>query len=146
MLFLKHVIEDKDGYRLFYLNGKPVKREEHLQLLFKFTWFATVSDVNSEVNNGRGPVDFKISRGSWDKSLVEFKLSSNSKLRRNLERQVPIYEAASDTSKSLKVICYFSTDELKKIQEVLSDLRLEGDPDIILIDARNDNKPSACNA
>jgi hypothetical protein len=89
-LFLKDVIENKDGYRLFYLNGKPITREQDLQILFRLTWFATPSDVNREVNNGRGPVDFKISRGSGDKSLVEFKLASNSQLKRNLEKQVAI--------------------------------------------------------
>ena len=32
-------------------------------------------DVNREPNNGRGPVDFKISDGALDKSLIEFKLA-----------------------------------------------------------------------
>jgi len=70
-LFLKDVIENKDGYRLFYVKGKPVKKEDDLQILFRLTWFATPSDVNREVNNGRGPVDYKISRGNIDKTLVE---------------------------------------------------------------------------
>lgn len=146
LLFLKHVIEDRDGYRIFWLDGKPVKREEDLQLLFKFTWFATPSDVNSEVNNGRGPVDFKVSRGSQDKSLVEFKLASNSQLKRNLERQVAVYEQSNDTKQSLKAICYFSAQELSKVQTILRELKLEENPSIILIDARADNKPSASKA
>ena len=146
LLFLKHVIENQDGYRLFWLNGEPVQREKDLQLLFKFTWFATPSDVNSEVNNGRGPVDFKISRGGGDKSLVEFKLASNTQLRRNLERQVAIYEQANGTRKSLKAICFFSAQELTKVQGILRELKLEGDPSIVLIDARADNKPSASRA
>lgn len=146
LLFLKHVIEDQDGYRIFWHDREPVKREQDLQLLFKFTWFATPSDVNSEVNNGRGPVDFKVSRGSGDKSLVEFKLASNPQLKRNLERQVGIYEQANDTRKSLKVICYFSSQDLARVQAILRELKLEGDPSIILIDARADNKPSASKA
>ncbi len=77
--FLKDVIENKGGHRLFYANDKPIRRESDLQLLFRLTWFATPSDVSREVNDGRGPVDFKISRGSLDKSLVEFKLASNTK-------------------------------------------------------------------
>lgn len=117
-----------------------------MQLLYLLTWYATPSDVNREVNNGRGPVDFKVSRGNRDKSLVEFKLASNSKLKQNLAKQVAIYEAASNTSKSLKVICYFSAAELEKVQTILHELKLEGHPDITLIDARSDNKPSASNA
>jgi hypothetical protein len=79
VMFLKDIIENKGGHRLFYADGKPLRRESDLQLLFRLTWFATPSDVGREVNDGRGPVDFKISRGALDKSLVEFKLASNTK-------------------------------------------------------------------
>lgn len=145
-LYLKHIIEDRDGYRLFYHDGKPVQREQDLQLLYTLTWRATPSDVNREVNNGRGPVDFTISRGSRDKSLVEFKLASNSQLKRNLRKQVPVYEAANDTRRSLKVVCYFSERELAKTEGILRELGLENDASIILIDARADNKPSGSKA
>lgn len=82
--------------------------EKDLQLLFKLTWFATIFDVNAEVNNGRGPVDFKISKGDLDKTLVEFKLASNSKLKQNIANQVQVYEAANNTNQSMKVILYFN--------------------------------------
>ncbi len=144
--FLKDVIEKQDGYKLLYLKGDPIKRENDLQILYRFTWFATPSDVNREVNNGRGPVDFKISRGSKDKTLVEFKLAGNTALERNLESQVEIYEQANDAKKSFKVIIYFSPLELAKVVRVLKKLKLEKNPYIILIDARNDNKPSASKA
>ena len=104
------------------------------------------SDVNREVNNGRGPVDFKISRGSKDSTLVEFKLAKNTQLEKNLENQVKIYEAASDTAQSIKVIIYFSYHELDKVNRILKKLKLTGNPDVVLIDARNDNKPSASKA
>jgi hypothetical protein len=144
--FLKDVIENKDGYRLFYVKGKPIQREVDLQILFRLTWCGSPYDVNREVNNGRGPVDFKISRGSKDATLVEFKLASNSQIRRNLEKQVAVYEAASDTSKSIKAILFFSDQELLKVRGILKDLGLEGRRDVVLIDARADNKPSASKA
>ncbi len=146
LLFLKAEIENNDCYRLFYHNGEPVQRESDLQILFRLTWFATPSDFNSEVNNGRGPVDFKASRGSKDTTLVEFKLASNSKLKQNLAKQVAVYETANRTRNSLKTIFYFSELELLRVKEVLRELKLEGDESIILIDCRNDNKPSASNA
>lgn len=146
VLFLKHVIENNDGYRIFYSKGAPIKKEEDLQILYRLTWFATDSDVNREVNNGRGPVDFKVSKGNKDKTLIEFKLASNSQLKKNLQNQVPIYEAANETKKSIKVILYFSEQELKKVQKVLQELGLQEAKNIILIDARNDNKPSASTA
>lgn len=144
--FLKHEIENCDAYRIFYVKGKPIRKEEDLQILYRLTWFATPSDVNREVNNGRGPVDFKISRGSTDKTLVEFKLASNSQLKRNLQNQVKIYEEANSTKQSIKVILYFTEEDLIRVEKILEELNLTGKKDIVLIDARNDNKPSASKA
>ena len=83
--YLKHVIEDQDGYRLFYQNdGIPIKREADLQIIYRLVWFGSPLDVNREVNNGRGPVDYKISFGKKNSTLVDFKLASNTKLKQNL--------------------------------------------------------------
>lgn len=144
ILYLKHVIENNDGYKIFYHNNKPIKRESDLQLMFRLTWFATPSDVNSEVNNGRGPVDFKISRGFQDKTLVEFKLASNSKLKQNLAKQVDVYLKANQTKSAIKVIMYFDDSELIKVNKILKELNLDDSESIILIDS-SDNKPSASN-
>ena len=144
--FLKHEIENNGAYRILYHKDAPIAHEHELQLLFRLTWYATPSDFNSEVNNGRGPVDFTVSRGSADKTLIEFKLAKNSKLKQNLENQVKIYEAANRTRKSLKVIFYFTQAELFKVQMVLRELKLDTDDSIYLIDCRRDNKPSASDA
>ena len=133
-----------DGYKLLYHNGNPIKKEKDLQLLFKLTWFGTLYDVNAEVNNGRGPVDYKISMGMFDKTLVEFKLASNPKLKKNLQNQVEVYEQANNTHQSIKVILYFNVQESVKLNNVLKELNLQGAPNIILIDAC-DNKLSASN-
>lgn len=144
VMFLKSVIEDMDGYRIFYLNGKQIKRESDLQIMYRLIWYASELDVNREINNGRGPVDFKISKGSSNASLVEFKLASNSKLKNNLAKQVEVYKKASCTDRAIKVILYFSDGEYRKVINILSELGLQGCKDIILIDAIN-NKPSASN-
>jgi hypothetical protein len=146
VLFLKDVIENKDGYRLFYVKGLPLKREADLQIMYRLTWYATAFDVNREVNNGRGPVDFKISKGSGESTLVEFKLASNSKLQQNLQHQVAVYEAANNTAKSIKAILYFSEAEFKKTRAILKNLGLLERRDVVLIDARGDNKPSGSKA
>lgn len=145
-LFLKDAIENKDCYRIFWNRDRPIKREEDAQILFRLTWCGTTADVNREVNNGRGPADFKISRGRFDASLVELKLASNKALERNLKNQVPIYEKASDAKMSLKIIVYFTADELNRVQAILKRLSIVSDERIILIDARNDNKVSASKA
>lgn len=143
ILFFKDLIENKDGYKLLYANGEAPKREDDVQILYRFVWFGTPSDVNREPNNGRGPVDYKVSRGSSDKTLIEFKLASNTSLRRNLENQVAIYEKANDTKKAFKVILFFTDHELAKVKALLRELKLESDARVILIDARRNNKQSA---
>ena len=134
--YLKDCIENKDGYRLFYVDGQPIKREYYLQLIFRFIWYGSAMDVNREVNNGRGPADYKISFGADSATIVEFKLASNSNLRKNLAHQLEIYERANNTGFGIKVIMFFSEEELAKVNRVLMDLNLDNEPNVILIDAR----------
>jgi len=145
-LFLKDVVETKGGHRLFYLKGQPIEREEDLQILYRLVWHNTDFDVSREVNDGRGPADFKISSGAKDKTIVEMKLASNRQLERNLERQAEIYQAASDAKSAIKIILYFTLEQKERVSAVLKRLKLEKCADVILIDARNDNKPSASKA
>lgn len=134
--FLKHVIEKQDGYRIFYLQGKPISRESDLQIMFKLTWFASAFSADAEVNNGRGPSDFLVSYGSSDKSIIEFKLAKNSQLERNLQHQAEIYaDASKATHPPIKVILYFKPSELIKVQSILVRLNLDRSKDIVLIDA-----------
>ena len=101
---------------------------------------------SSVCSHGRGPADFKISSGAKDKTLVEFKLAKNSQLKRNLEKQTAIYEKASDAKRSIKVIVYFSENEHDKVLRILKELGLTKSNDVILINARNDDKPSGSKA
>ena len=144
--FLKDAIENKGCHKIFYVNGQPIKRESDLHILYRLTWFGTAMDVTREANDGRGPADFKISRGSKDKSLVEMKLASNTQLQRNLKNQTAIYEKASDASHSIKIIIYFSAAERRRVDRILKRLHRELDTSIVLIDARKDNKPSGSKA
>lgn len=144
--FLKQVIENNDGYKIFYRHGKCISREDDLKILFRLIWYRSPYEVDTEVNNGRGPVDTKVSLGSLDKSLVEFKLGSNSQLKKNLENQVQVYENANNTNKSVKIIVYFSAKQYKRVISILKELKLDKAENIVLIDARNDNKPSASKA
>lgn len=135
--YLKHVIEKQDGYRVFYLHGKPISRESDLQVMFKLTWFASAYSFDAEVNNGRGPSDFLVSYGSSDKSIIEFKLAKNSKLEQNIKNQADIYSDASRaTYPPIKVILYFTDAELTKINRILDKAKLRDCKEIILIDAR----------
>ncbi len=145
-MYMKRVIEKNDGYRLFYFKNEPIQREADLQILYRMTWFASINDFNSEVNNGRGPVDFKVSQGAFDKTLVEMKLASNKSLKKNLRSQVEIYKEANETKKWIKIIMYFTYQEKIRTEGILKELGLKDRSDVILIDARRDNKPSASKA
>ncbi|HVS14232.1 MAG TPA: hypothetical protein VMV46_09925 [Thermoanaerobaculia bacterium] len=145
--FLKDAIENKGAHRLFYHDERPIERESDLQILYRLTWLATPSDVSREVNDGRGPADFKISRGSADKTIVEFKLAKNTQLARNLAKQAEIYEKASDaTQSSIKVIIFFTAEQEARVGRILGALKLTDNPNIVVIDGRADNKPSASRA
>lgn len=145
--YFKTWMEDQDGYRLFNPGGKELlKKEKDLQLAFGLVWGGTELDVNREVNNGRGPVDFKASYGKGNKSLIEFKLASNTSLKKNLENQVRIYEAANGTRTSVKVIVCFTAQHQARVAAILEELGLENEESVVVIDGRADNKPSASNA
>jgi hypothetical protein len=142
----KHYVEHQDGYKLINRKGQPFARETDVQLYFGLIWFSSAFDVNREPNNGRGPVDFKISIGAADKALIEFKLASNTQLKRNLEKQVEIYEAANQTNRSIKVIVCYTERDQTKVTGILKELGLADRENIVVIDARSDNKPSASKA
>jgi len=127
-------------------DGKAIERESDLQIVYRFVWYGSPSDVGTEANDGRGPVDFKISRGAHDKTLVEMKLAKNTQLERNLERQLPIYLKASDAQHGIKAIIFFTEAEERRVHSILKKLGLEDHKDVVLIDARNDNKPSGSKA
>jgi hypothetical protein len=144
----KQYVENQDGYKLINKpgTGKPFSRETDVQLFFGLAFRGTEFDVNREPNNGRGPVDYKISKGTRDKTLIEFKLASNTQLKRNLQNQVEIYERANGTRSSVKVIVYYTAEEQARVQATLEELKLTTEESIVVIDARADNKPSASKA
>lgn len=142
--FFKHIIEDCDGYKNLYVNGKQIVLENDLQRLFKFVWYGTSYKLDAEPNNGRGQADFIVSKGNDNQNIIEFKLASNSKLS-HVFKQVRIYEKANCSDGSLIVIFFFSDEEhilAKRIVEKEGYLDLL-DESIYLIDCRKDNKISA---
>ena len=125
-------IEDKGSNTLF----EKDQSENQLQKLFKLFWNNSIFCVDREVNNGRGPADFKISKGADDCTIIEFKLASNSKLKQNLKNQVDAYCKANDTYKSITVIAYFNEKERKRAVAILKELNLLGLENCILINCQ----------
>ena len=145
--YFKHIIEDCDGYRNLFYKGKQIAKEEDLQRLFRFVWYGTSYKVDAETNNGRGQVDFLVSKGQINQNIIEFKLASNSKLP-HVFTQTKIYEAANCADGSLIAIFYFSESEYLYATQVIKSAGQEDaiGESIYLIDCRCDNKISASKA
>ncbi|MGB5033962.1 MAG: hypothetical protein WBO76_17695 [Saprospiraceae bacterium] len=133
-MFLKDVIENNDGYRIFYDGTKPIAKEDTIQRIFRLTWYASPFDVNSEVNNGRGPADYKVSYGSGDSTIVEFKLANSSSLKRNLMNQTDIYKVAAKSSSDISVVLCYTDNDKRKVNKILKELKREGHENIVVID------------
>jgi hypothetical protein len=132
----KHYVEDQDGWKLVNRGDGVFAKETEVQLYFGLAWFGSAFDVNREPNNGRGPVDFKVSIGAADKSLIEFKLASNRQLKRNLERQVDIYKKANHTATAVTVIIAYTAAEHARVTAQLTELNMQSREDVIVIDAQ----------
>ncbi|BAY49777.1 hypothetical protein SAMD00079811_74060 [Scytonema sp. HK-05] len=101
-------------------------------------------DLNREPNAGRGPVDFKISRGYNARVNVEVKYTSNN-IRSGYEKQLPIYNAAERTFHSIFLII-ITTESTRALDELIKFRRSEISggkraPEIIVVDGRI--RPSA---
>lgn len=138
---LKSIIEDNGGFKVFKHSNN--QNEAMLQQLFQFVKEGSAWDINAEVNNGRGPVDFTVSEGSQDKTVIEFKLAKSSSLKRNLQHQVEVYKKANNTEKVVIAILYFSQEEHQQVLKILKELNLYDLENVILIDGQQ--KVSASN-
>jgi len=139
--FFKQVLESNS--KDLQIKGTKLQ-EKQLQLMFKMTTFGSLFDYNTEVNNGRGPIDFVISMGSSDKIGLELKLASNTKLKQNLLNQGKIYQIDSNLKHVITVIFFFEDEEIRRVNGILTELGKQIDNyELFLIDCRK--KGSASN-
>lgn len=95
-------------------------------------------DVTPEYNTGCGVVDFKLSYGEDFKVLIELKLSSNTKYRDGLEKQLEAYKnATTNVKKSYFIFIDLEKDpnkskeKIEKLQQIKKRYGL--DTEIIII-------------
>lgn len=81
-------------------------------------------DISPEVNMGLGELDFKFSRGD-EKVIIEFKLSSHTKWRDGLSKQLIAYYNAEKPQKGYYVIFHTGKfdDKMKLLREDLKSLK-----------------------
>ena len=104
----KRLIEDNGLFKLLYDQSKTLKPERAAQLLFYGIADAYCNandlDLTAEANAGRGPVDFKVSKGYRSRLNVEVKYTSNPRLVHGYEKQLKTYDSAEQTFDSIYLI------------------------------------------
>ena len=106
-------------------------------------------DLTREVNQGRGPVDFRFSSGYQKRVLLEIKLARNTKFWHGLEEQLPKYLQIDTMKEGIFLVTIYNEKDKDRVKEINSkvihvnqknDLKIK----ILVIDAIP-HKPSASN-
>lgn len=137
----KDWVENNRGWA--EIQNSPTKRREKavqrfMHLGAKYYVDANNLDISCEPDEGRGPVDVKLSRGT-DKTLAEIKLSSNGQYLHGYQEQVEEYGRAERTRNLIYVFVDIGNQgRLKTIQALHRKNQLQGKacPELVIIDAR----------
>ena len=125
------------------------KREKILQRIIHLAGTIFIDsnnlDMSCEPDEGRGPVDFKVSRGK-DLSIIEVKLSSNDQYLHGYEKQIEEYGKAEKTDRLVYVYVDLGDHprRLAKLQK-LHDERIkngERTPELIVINSKSKESAS----
>jgi hypothetical protein len=138
----KKLIEANGLFKLLYDQNEELKPERAAQLLFYGIADAYCSannlDLSAEPNAGRGPVDFKVSKGYRSRLNVEVKYTDNPKLASGFERQLPTYDAAESAFESIYLIINTGrkVSRLRRVEKLRANQIALGKraPTIIVID------------
>lgn len=140
----KHWIEQQKGYSVFEkIDKKDLEKIVQRTLHGNATYYCKVNDldISPESNTGRGPVDFKISRGI-DKTVIEIKLSSNPSTLHGFEVQIEEYAISEEASNKVFLLVDNGADGSKAridaVYESYERRKTQGNnpAEIILIDAK----------
>ncbi len=136
----KRWVENNKGWEVI-CSVESRKREKLLQRIvhgFGLSLIETNNlDISCEPDEGRGPVDFKISRGQ-DITIIEVKLTSNNQYLHGYEVQIEEYGRAERTDHMIYVLIDMGNPlKVKKVQGLHDKLYNEGNnpPALIIIDA-----------
>lgn len=146
----KKLIETNGLHDLLYDKDKKAKHERAAQLLFfgiaDSYCIANNIDLTRESNNGRGPVDFKLSKSASEKIVVEIKLTSNSQLKHGIEKQLPIYMKQENAVRAIYLIIDNGHPKaLENFYKFYNDLSIPEKSKINVIEIDGTYKKSASN-
>ncbi len=136
----KQWVENNKGWDVIQdLDSK--KREKLVQRIIHLVGLNYIEannfDISCEPDEGRGPLDFKVSRGQ-DLTIVEVKLSSNDQYLHGYEKQIEEYGKAENTDNLVYVYMDLGnpvkTNKLLKLYESKIESG-ERTPDLVVIDS-----------
>lgn len=136
----RSLLEDNQLCKLLYDGEGKKKHESAAQLLF----FGVASayceannlDLSPESDAGRGPVDFKASRGYRQKVVVEVKLTTNQNLVSGFLNQLKIYQKAEGASRGVYLVVHNGGSEAR-LDALLKESASAGGgaPRVLVVDA-----------
>ena len=138
--FFKHWVEYNKGWEVIQ-GANSRNREKILQRVIHLAGQSYINannlDMSCEPDEGRGPVDFKVSMGQ-DITIIEVKLTSNSQYLHGYEVQIEEYGKAERTDNMIYVLIDLGNPgKVKKVQD-LHDRKYDEEgnpPGLIIIDA-----------
>ncbi|MFC4356213.1 hypothetical protein ACFO0S_14220 [Chryseomicrobium palamuruense] len=121
---VNHALVNENLNLLLWNDDKTPKNEKSVQSLF----YNTIApfcirkrvNVSREVNNGRGPIDFKFVYNHDYKVLMEIKLLSNTNIYKGLEAQLLQYMIQEDIKRAIYLVVVFYDNDFKKIDKLKS--------------------------
>ena len=136
----KHWVEYNKGWEVIQ-GAESRKREKILQRVIHLAGTSYIQannlDMSCEPDEGRGPVDFKVSRGQ-DITIIEVKLSSNFQYLHGYEIQIEEYGKAEKTDKMIYVLVDLGNPiKIQKLIE-LHDRKVDEGldcPEVVIIDS-----------
>lgn len=138
--FFKHWVEYNKGWEVIQ-TANSKNREKILQRVIHLSGLSYIKANNlamsCEPDEGRGPVDFKISLGQ-DSTIIEVKLTSNNQYLHGYETQIEEYGKAEQTENMIYVLVDLGNPgKVKKVQNLHDRKYDEGlnPPDLIVIDS-----------
>ena len=143
----KNWVEYNRGWEVI-LSAGTQKREKIVQRVIHLSGIAYIQannlSLSCEADEGRGPVDFKISRGQ-DITVIEVKLSSNGQYMHGYDTQVEEYAKAEQTDNMIYVLV--DVGNPVKVKKLLDRYNRDIDedkkvPEVIMIDSTSKESAS----
>jgi hypothetical protein len=129
---LKEAVENGGGNETFYFENKPIEDEDNLSILFRLTWKANHHKIDKDNSFAEIITSWK---PSTKKLKIVLKLSTNSQIRKTLEKLRDVYKESSAEQEYILVLIHYSEGELNDIKFVLKAMNMSEHKNIVFINA-----------